>query len=220
MGQRFIITGTDTDIGKTVFAAALTQALNGTYWKPIQSGISGGVDTKTVQQLTGLPDDHFLPEKYVFSEPLSPHRAAEIDGVKIDLLALTPPELEGPLIIEGAGGLLVPLTRENLLINQFVNWDIPVILCARTALGTLNHTLLSCEALWSRNIPIHGIAFIGADNPDNIRTIAEFSGERILGRLPWLEDLNPASLQKTFAENFDVSTFVIPSETKCSRGIS
>lgn len=207
MVQKFIITGTDTDVGKTVFAAALTAALKATYWKPVQSGIEGAVDTRTVQKLSGLPDTHFLPEKYLLSEPLSPHRAAEIDGVEIDLLSLMPPAVDGPLVIEGAGGLLVPLSRENLLINQFSNWDAPVILCARTALGTINHTLLSLEALWARKIPIHGIAFIGEDNPDNMHTIAEFSGERILGRLPWLDDLNAVNLRKAFDKHFNVEDF-------------
>lgn len=208
MTKGFIITGTDTDIGKTVFAAALTQALKGIYWKPVQSGVAGGVDTKTVQTLTELTDEHFLAERYVLSEPLSPHRAAEIDNVKIDLLSLTPPQIDVPMIVEGAGGLLVPLSRKNLLINQFATWEMPVILCTRTSLGTINHTLLSIEALWARKIPIHGIAFIGEDNPDNVRTIAEFSGERVLGRLPWLEDLNPGALKQAFAENFNMKDFV------------
>jgi len=204
----FIITGTDTDIGKTVAAAMLTLALDGAYWKPIQSGLEGVVDTKAVQNYTGLPDDRFLPEQYLLSEPLSPHRAAEIDLVKIEPETLIPPCIDRPLIIEGAGGLMVPLTRGELQINTFKRWGLPVILCARTGLGTINHTLLSVEALWAREIPIHGIIFIGDENRDNIKTIAEFSGEKILGRLPMLETLNAASLQKTFDENFKRGDFL------------
>ncbi|GJL85448.1 MAG: ATP-dependent dethiobiotin synthetase BioD [Micavibrio sp.] len=207
MSQNFIITGTDTDIGKTVFAAMLVQALQANYWKPLQSGIDGGVDTKTVQDLTGLPDAHFLPEKHIFSEPLSPHRAAEIDGVTVDVDALEVPDSERALIIEGAGGLMVPLSRENLQVNLFKKWQIPVILCARTGLGTLNHTLLSLEALWSRQIKIHGIAFIGEENDDNIRTIANFSKEKVLGRLPQLETLNADSLKTAFEKNFKLGDF-------------
>lgn len=207
MSMDYIVTGTDTDVGKTVFASMLTLALDASYWKPFQSGIAGGVDTKSVQDMTGLPDERFLPERYVLSEPLSPHRAAELDGVEIDMESLDIPAHEGHLIIEGAGGLMVPLTREHLLINQFKKWNVPVILVARTGLGTLNHTLLSLEALWSRDIPIHGIAFVGDLNKDNIQTIKEFSGEKILGRVPMMDALTPEALQKAFDENFKLEDF-------------
>ena len=212
MSNIFIISGTDTDIGKTVVAAMLTLALNATYWKPIQSGVEGGVDTKAVQKMTQLPNEQFLSEDYVFTEALSPHRAAEMDGAEIDVSSLKIPEVSGPLIIEGAGGLMVPLTRENLLINLFKSWnekgDAPVILVARTALGTINHTLLSLEALWNRKIPVHGIIFVGDENADNMRTIAEFSGVKILGRLPMLDSLTPESLTSAFDQNFDLRDFV------------
>ncbi len=211
MTNKCIVTGTDTGIGKTVVAAMLTLALEASYWKPVQSGIEGGVDTKTVQKLTGLPAERFLPESYVLSEPLSPHRSAELDQVTIDVKALTIPDIEGPLIIEGAGGLMVPLTRENLLINLFRKWNedarVPVILVARTGLGTINHTLLSLEALWSRNIPIHGIIFVGEENDDNMRTIGEFSDVKILGRLPMLDSLDAKTLINVFKENFRLEDF-------------
>jgi dethiobiotin synthetase len=190
----------------------LTLALDGAYWKPIQSGVEGGVDTKAVQKMTGLPAERFLEEEYIFTEPLSPHRSAELDGAQIDVDTLTPPDYDGPLIIEGAGGLMVPLTRKNLLVNVFKNWQkrerIPVILVARTGLGTINHTLLSLEALWSRKIPVHGIIFVGDENEDNMRTIAEFSDVKILGRLPFLDSLNADSLNAAFEDNFDLEDFV------------
>ena len=214
MSNKCIITGTDTDIGKTVFSAMLLLALNkqasdpACYWKPVQSGVEGGVDTKTVQKLTALPAEQFLPETYVLSEPLSPHRAAELDNVEIDIDSIEIPETRGPLLIEGAGGLNVPLTRSTLFIDVFAMWGLPGILCARTALGTLNHTLLSVEALKRRKIPIHGIAFIGEDNPDNIRTIADFSEAKILGRLPLLDTLNSDTLNKAFEDNFDIGDFI------------
>jgi len=203
---KFIIAGTDTDVGKTVFSAALTLALKANYWKPVQSGVAN-IDTKAVQTITELSDDHFLPERYVFSEPLSPHRAAELDGETIDIATIKIPQTERPLVIEGAGGLMVPLTRKNLQINLFQKWDLPVILCTRTGLGTLNHTLLSLEALWTRKIPILGIAFIGDENDDNMRTVKELSGEKILGRLPMIKDLNAASLKTAFDDNFDLKDF-------------
>lgn len=211
MTNKCIITGTDTDIGKTVVAAMLTLALEASYWKPVQSGVEGGVDTKTVQKLTGLPAERFLPESYVLSEPLSPHRSAELDNVTIDLDKLAIPDTDGPLIIEGAGGLMVPLTRENLLINLFRKWNedehVPVILVARTGLGTINHTLLSLEALWSRNIPVHGIVFVGDENEDNMRTIEEFSDVKVLGRLPMLDSLDAKTLTSAFEDNFSLKDF-------------
>jgi len=204
MSSSFIISGTDTGIGKTVASAMLVQALGYNYWKPLQSGIEeGGVDTRRVQKMTDLPDERFLPESYVFSEPLSPHRAAELDGVLVDMSKLAaPPESENPLIIEGAGGLMVPITRDHLLINQFKKWNLPVILCARTGLGTINHTLLSLEALWARDITVKGLIFIGEPNDDNIQTIADFSAAKVLGHIPMLETLNASSLQECFERNF------------------
>ena len=215
--NKLIITGTDTEIGKTVFSAALMLGLNTAkknphYWKPIQSGITDGVDTRTVQKITGLPDERFFPERYIFSEPLSPHRAAEIDETEIDMAGLRDvsniPECDGTLIIEGAGGLMVPITRENLQVNLYKEWNIPVVLCARTGLGTINHTLLSLEAIWSRNIPLKGLVFIGDENLDNIRTIAEFSKVKILGHLPTVPSLDDTSLRLAFGNNFNAQDFV------------
>jgi dethiobiotin synthetase len=202
MSKGYIVSGTDTGIGKTTVAAMLLLALDALYWKPLQSGTQDGTDRERVQALTHLPTDRLLPERYVLSQPLSPHRAAELDGVAIDPKTLAVPAVERTLIIEGAGGLMVPITRHLLQIDLFADWNLPVILCARTALGTINHTLLSIEALQSRYVPLHGIVFVGDDNPDNIRTIAEISGARVLGRLPRLEPLDRAALLDAFARGF------------------
>jgi dethiobiotin synthetase len=207
MTRTFIVSGTDTGIGKTAAAAMLTLGLEAHYWKPIQSGIEDGTDTATVKKLTGLSGDRFLAEAYVLTEPLSPHRSAELDGVEIDIERLTLPQVDGPLIVEGAGGLLVPVTRKLLQIDLFRHWGAPVILCARTGLGTINHTLLSVEALRARNIPLHGLLFIGEDNPDNIRTIADLSGARVLGRLPWFDTIGADALKAAFAEHFRPEDF-------------
>lgn len=217
MTHKFIITGTDTDIGKTVFSAALMLGLESAghtphYWKPVQSGITDNVDTRRVQKLTNLPDERFLSERYIFSEPLSPHLAAEKDGAEIDVDALQDPAqipaCAGALVIEGAGGLMVPLTRNNLQINVFQKWNAPLILCARTGLGTINHTLLSLEAIWARDIPLKGIVFIGDDNADNIRTISEMSKVKVLGRLPLVDELDDTMLRLVFANNFKIGDFV------------
>jgi len=197
--MRVIVTGTDTGIGKTVFAAGLAATMRAHYWKPVQSGLDGPEsDSETVARLGRVPPERIVPEAYRLTEPLSPHRAAELDGVMIDPARLMPPPLER-LVIEGAGGLMVPITRRLLAIDLFAKMDLPVILCARTALGTINHTLLSVEALRARGIALHGIAFIGEDMPDTIRTIAGFSGARVLGLLPQLDPLNPATLAAAFA---------------------
>jgi dethiobiotin synthetase len=202
MSKGYIVSGTDTGIGKTTVAAMLLLALDALYWKPLQSGTQDGTDRERVQALTHLPADRLLPERYVLSQPLSPHRAAELDGVAIDPKTLAVPAVERTLIIEGAGGLLVPITRQLLQIELFADWDLPVILCARTALGTINHTLLSIDALRSRRMRLHGVVFVGDDNPDNIRTIGEISGARVLGRLPRLEPLDRAALLGAFARGF------------------
>ena len=202
MSKGYIVSGTDTGIGKTTVAAMLLLALDALYWKPIQSGIQDGTDRERVQALTHLPAERLLPERYVLSQPLSPHRAAELDGVAIEPKTLAMPAAERTLVIEGAGGLMVPITRHFLQIDLFSEWELPVILCARTALGTINHTLLSIEALRSRRMRLHGLIFVGDDNPDNIRTIAEISGARVLGRLPRLETLDRAALLDAFARGF------------------
>jgi dethiobiotin synthetase len=202
MSKGYIVSGTDTGIGKTTVAAMLLLALDALYWKPLQSGTQDGTDRERVQALTHLSADRLLLERYVLSQPLSPHRAAELDGVAIDPKTLAVPAVERTLIIEGAGGLLVPITRQLLQIELFADWDLPVILCARTALGTINHTLLSIDALRSRRMRLHGVVFVGDDNPDNIRTIGEISGARVLGRLPRLEPLDRAALLGAFARGF------------------
>jgi dethiobiotin synthetase len=204
-----IVTGTDTGIGKTVVCAMLTLALEGIYWKPIQSGTDGGTDTQRVRALTDLPPSHFLPERYVLRAPLSPHRAAELDGITIALESLDLPQTDGNrrLIVEGAGGVLVPIDRQTLQIALFSRWRAPVLVVARTTLGTINHTLLTLEALQRRAIETMGIIFVGDAMPDTERTIAEFGGLRILGRLPILPALDAGTLREAFATHFDRRDF-------------
>ena len=202
-GRRIVVTGTDTDIGKTVFAAALARALGASYWKPVQAGIEDGGDAATVARL-GL---HTLPEAYRLITPCSPHRAAEIDGIAIDPARLALPDSEGPLVVEGAGGVLVPVTRELLFADLFARWGEPVVLVARTALGTINHSLLSIEALRTRGVPILGIAFVGDAGEDSEATIARIGGVRRLGHLPRLDQITPETLDAAFAAHFHVEDF-------------
>ncbi len=207
MSPRFVVTGTDTGVGKTVFAAALAEVLDGAYWKPIQCGLGGGGDSETVRRLTDLPADRILPEAYRFGMPASPHIAAAREGIEINPARLMPPETDRPLVIEGAGGLLVPITGELLQIDLFARWQIPVILVARTALGTINHSLLSLEALRARGVPIQGIAFVGDANEEPERTIIELGRVRGLGRLAHLRHVDQEPLRMAFAEGFRAEDF-------------
>jgi dethiobiotin synthetase len=207
MSRTFIITGTDTGIGKTVVAAGLAGLLGAAYWKPVQSGLEGETDSEVVARLANLPPERVLPEAWRLSQPLSPHRAAELDGVAIDPDRLVLPELARPLIVEGAGGLMVPLTRKTLFIDLFARWRASTVLCARTALGTINHTLLSIEALRRRDIPILGVTFIGDATPDTERSIAELGELRVLGRLPFIDPLTPDTLCSAMISHFDLAAF-------------
>jgi len=201
-----VVTGTDTDIGKTVFAAGLTAALGARYWKPVQAGLADGSDAASVVTL-GVPADHVVPEAYRLTTPCSPHLAAEIDRVTIDPDRLALPEVDGPLVVEGAGGVMVPVTRDLIFADLFARWAKPVVLVARTGLGTINHSLLSIEALRSRGVPILGIAFVGDAVEDSEATIATLGNVRRLGRLPRLDPLNAATLAEAFAANFDLEAF-------------
>jgi len=200
-----IVTGTDTGVGKTVFAAGLAAALQATYWKPIQSGLDGEEsDSDTIRRL-GV--GKILAEAYRLTDPLSPHRAAELDGVEIDPARLKLPGPDGYLVVEGAGGLLVPVTRSLLFADLFARWRAPAVLVARTALGTINHSLLSVEAMRARSIPILGIAFVGDANEDNEMTICRLAEVKRLGRLPRLDPLNARTLAEAFSVGFRIEDF-------------
>jgi dethiobiotin synthetase len=208
MSGRIVVTGTDTEIGKTVFGVALADQLGASYWKPIQSGLDGETDSEIVARLVGLSSDRILPERYRLKTPISPHQSAAIDGVHIDARELVVPDTCGrPLVIEGAGGLMVPLDPSTLYIDVFARWRIPVVLCARTTLGTINHSLLSVEALRRRDIDVLGIAFIGDSYPESERAICEIGRVQRLGRLPRLSPLNRGTLREAFAAAFNPSDF-------------
>ena len=213
MKSAIVVAGTDTDVGKTVFAAGLVAMLDGYYWKPVQAGLDGETDAEIVRRLSGLPAERVLLEVYRLTTAASPHLAAERDGVNIDLEGLAnAPALaqDRAVVIEGAGGLLVPLTRSLLQIELFARWGAPVVLVASTRLGTINHSLLSIEALKRRRIPLLGIAFVGDENADSERTITEMGGVRHLGRLPILEPLEGTALRAAFAAGFSAADFLAP----------
>jgi dethiobiotin synthetase len=198
MSRQLVVCGTDTDVGKTVVSALLVQGLEARYWKPVQCGLDGGGDSVRVSQLLGLngveAEARILPEAYRYHHPVSPHWAAELENSPLDPDRLTLPGIDGPLVVETAGGLLVPLRRDLLQIEQIRRWGLPVLLVARSGLGTLNHTLLSVEALRRRQIPLLGLVLNGPPHADNPGTLANLSGAPVLACLPPLSELTAATL--------------------------
>ena len=194
--KRIIICGTDTDVGKTIVSSFLVQGLKGIYWKPIQSGTEEGTDTKTVCNLLSLEPNSYLPERYKFKAPVSPHWAAEQESAFIEPSNLKLPDLDELIIIETAGGLMVPLNRDWLQIDQLKAWGAPIILVARTGLGTLNHTLLSLEALKYRNLDVLGIVLNGPPHKDNPKTLEQFGDTKILASLPIFDEVNAKVLSQ------------------------
>jgi dethiobiotin synthetase len=207
MNPKIVITGTDTGIGKTVFAAGLTALLRASYWKPVQAGLDGETDSQTVARLGRISPERIITEAYLLNTPVSPHQAAKIDGLNIELDQLDVPAVTGPLIIEGAGGLMVPLNQRLTMMDLFGHWGLPVVLCARTGLGTINHTLLSIEALRTRNIALLGVVFIGPEMPATQEIIADMAKVSVLGRLPFLNPVTPQTLLEALNTNFEPSDF-------------
>ena len=159
------------------------QKTGGTYWKPIQSGTPR--DRERVQQMTGLDDSHFFNEQICLTQPLSPHEAAAFDNVRIALSDIKLPKqiVHYPLIIEGAGGLLVPLNEKEMMVDLFCHLNLPIILVARSTLGTINHTLLSLECARKRNLEVLGVVLVGPNHPENERAIAQFGKVSILEKI-------------------------------------
>ncbi|MGD9811239.1 MAG: dethiobiotin synthase [Sphingobium sp.] len=206
MSKALIIAGTDTDVGKTVVAAGLVACLpDALYWKPVQAGLEPATDTEVVQALTGLPTECFLSEVYKFKTPVSPHHAARLEDVTIAPSLLSKPEVFAPLVIESAGGVMSPLTDNFLNIDLFARWQEPVILVARTALGTINHSLLSLTAMRARDVPIGGIIFVGDEQPETQEIITRLSGVWSLGRLPWMNSLDAARLHLAMQAHVDIA---------------
>lgn len=184
------VTGTDTGVGKTLVSACLVRRWQAEYWKPLQSGLADEAgDTPTVQWLAGNPV--CFPPALACQASLSPEAAARAEGVEVDPARLTLPGMgaQTPLVVEGAGGLMVPATSELMMIDLAIMWGLPVVLVARSGLGTLNHTLLSLEALRARGIAVAGVVLNGPENPENRRTIEEKGRVRVLAEIPHCADI-------------------------------
>jgi dethiobiotin synthetase len=210
----FFVTGTDTGIGKTVLSALLVAALDGVYWKPVQTGALDGTDRESVRLWAEVSEENIYPERYKLDAPVSPHLAARVEGVHIDLDAISLPvrtpeqeELERPWIVEGAGGVMVPLNERALMLDLIRQLRLPVIVAARTALGTINHTLLTLSALRARELEIHGVVMIGPGNMENRHAIEHYGATRVVGHIPILERIHRAALLDAFRNHFDHAAF-------------
>lgn len=193
--KKYLITGIGTDVGKTVVSAIVAQALEADYWKPIQSGELDNSDSHKINRLT---NDlvQVLPERYRLNEPLSPHASAAIDGVHLQLSELTLPETNGNLLVEGAGGLMVPINDTDLLIDAFKRWNLPVIIVSRHYVGSINHTLLTIEALQNRRIAIKGLVFVGDENKATESFILNHTKVPFLMRVPIAAEVTAEFVQE------------------------
>jgi dethiobiotin synthetase len=193
--QGFFVTGTDTDVGKTLVSAWLLTHLDACYWKPVQAGAEPETDAVTVHRLAEVSGDRILPEAYVLPKAIAPHEAARRAGISIDMAKLeAPPASDRLLVVEGAGGVLVPLTDKAYVIDLAAQLHLPVLLVARSTLGTINHTLLSIEALRRRGLPLAGVVINGPETPHNRAAIERYGEVNVIAEIPWLPEVTRATL--------------------------
>ena len=186
------VTGTDTGVGKTVACACLARAWGADYWKPVQTGLDQDEgDTAAVAWLAGLAADRIHPPGYVFGPALSPHLAAAQAGAEIMLGRLSLPASPRPIVVEGAGGVLVPLNDRELMIDLMATLGLPVVVVAADRLGAINHALLTLEALRARSLEVAGLILTGGPFADNAEAIAARGGVAVLARLPWVDPVTP-----------------------------
>jgi dethiobiotin synthetase len=208
MPSRFFVTGTDTNVGKTVVCAVvcalLCAALDALYWKPIQTGRREGTDRRTVINLAELPRFRAIREAYCLAPPLSPHLAAELSRVQIELGKISLPKIlpNENVIVEGAGGVLVPINKKHLMVDLMKHLKLPVLLVARTSLGTINHSLLSLAALRSRRVPVRGVILVGRPNRENLEAIERYGNIEVVGTIPWLDSVDRKLLLRVFRKYF------------------
>lgn len=204
--RRFFVTGTNTGIGKTLVSAMLMLGLKSHYWKPIQSGIVEGSDTDWIRKITELPEENFFKERYLLNEPLSPHAAALIDGVEIELSEITAPgPADQSLIIEGAGGVMVPINNEHMMLDVMKKLALPAILVCRSGLGTINHSLLTINCLQQAGVSIAGVIMNGPLNASNRAAIEHYGQVSVIAEIEPIEKISRQSLLEIFEHNFGVT---------------
>jgi malonyl-CoA O-methyltransferase len=195
MADGVFVTGTDTGVGKTIVAACLVRRWNADYWKPAQTGLADEPgDSETIQHLTGLPPARIHAPRHAFAASLSVEAAASCEGASVALDDFHLPQTCEPLVVEGAGGVLAPLSADALTVDLMVRLALPIILVARTTLGTINHTLLSLEALHARRLQILGVILVGDASPGNHAAIVHHGAVRIIADLPQLMLLSPETI--------------------------
>lgn len=194
--NKLIIAGSGTGVGKTIVSAILTTFLEGDYWKPIQCGCEKDADTAIIKSLVDMAKHHIYPPVYSLKAPLSPHHAARLESTTINLDTIIPPQTTRPLIIEGVGGIFVPLTTNILSFDLFKTWESRWVVVSKHYLGSINHTLLTIDILKQHRIPIAGIIFNGKPNPDSEAAILEISNLPFLGRLLPEKNINLQTIQK------------------------
>ncbi len=190
------IVGNHTDAGKTIASAIVCEALKADYWKPVQSGTNVSTDTLTIKQLLSNTTSVCHPEAYSLTEPVSPHLAAQLEGIIIDLQHIKLPDTPRPLVLETAGGLLSPLNDTLTMLDVVKQFDCAVILVSRHYLGSINHTLLTAEVLKHHGITVAGILFNGETNPSSESFILVQTGFRMIGRIPELTEVTTTSIQQ------------------------
>jgi dethiobiotin synthetase len=198
--ERLFVTGIGTDVGKTVVAAILTEALQADYWKPVQAGLIPTTDTATVQSLVCNPRTRFHPETYRLHQPASPHTAAAAEHVTITAEAFRLPETDNHLLVEGAGGLLVPLAPGLLIADLIRQLELEVIVVSRHYLGSINHTLLTLEALQRRGLAVRGLVFNGVPNPATEDFITQHTGVPIMPRVQPEAEVSPEVVSRYAVE--------------------
>jgi len=196
--EKIFITGTDTDVGKTIISALLVLGLGARYWKPIQSGTEEPTDAQKIQKMTGLEEEYFLPETYMLKAPLSPHLAARLERVTIDLNEIVLPDIEGPLIVEGAGGVMVPINDRHFMLDLIQKLSLPVLIVARSTLGTINHTLLTVDKLRQAGLEILGVVLNGPQNSGNKEAIEKYGRVNVLAEVEPLPELTQHILRGAF----------------------
>ena len=201
--RKIFITGIGTGVGKTIVSAIVTEALQADYWKPLQTGYGEGKDSDTIRNLISNKKTIIHPEAYCLAKPASPFAAAEEEGIKIEIKNIVLPKTDNILVIEGAGGLMVPINKDELMIDMIEQWDAEVILVSQNYLGSINHTMLSCMALADRNLKVLGIVYNGEDNLMAERSILSFCDYPVIGRIKPEKVFSPEKVS-AYAKHFSL----------------
>lgn len=204
MSRKIFVTGIGTDVGKTIVSAVLTQALEADYWKPIQAGSLDDSDSMKVENLVSNPKTKVHKEAFLLQEPASPHWSAKLEGISISMDKLSIPKTENNLVIEGAGGIMVPINETQTISDVIKYFKTPVVLVSSHYLGSINHTLISVKTLKNEGIELLGIVFSGKENKESERIIKSLSGVINTYNLPFIGDLSKEKIAlcaQDFAKN-------------------